>query len=248
MKRGLKRFALAFLGVLPIPVGLLRMGVRLLLVAMAGKRPTKAMKALLLVEDDLSTFINWVAVHYDEGLHVKHRLTRYHDFFTKRVQRGERVLDIGSGNGALAYDLATVSGAEVTGIDISEETVELARRKYNHQSLRFVHGDVLNDMPKERFDVVVMSNVLEHLEERILFMHSIDKMLSPRKILIRVPMIDSDWRIPLRKELGLFYFSDNTHHTEYTKDSFESEMAEAGFVISHIQINWGEIWAEVRPK
>lgn len=226
----------------------MRWTIRFCLAVMAGKVPGKALRNFLLVEDDLSTMINMVATRYGRGLHVKHRLTNYHGFFTERINPGERVLDIGSGNGALAYDLATVSGAEVTGIDISKENVELARRRYKHQSLCFVHGDALQDIPEEGFDVVVMSNLLEHIEERIPFMQKIDETLSPGKILIRVPMIDREWRIPLRKELGLLYFCDNSHQTEYTKESFEREMAEAGFAISHLQINWGEIWAEVRPE
>lgn len=248
MKRGMKRFALAISGALPIPLGFLRAAVRIFLALIAGKPPNKAMKALLLVDEDVSTFINWVAVRYDGGLHVKHRLMRYHDFFTERVKVGERVLDIGCGNGALAYDLATVSGAKVTGIDIVKENVEMAGRRYRHQGLRFLHGDAIKDTPEENFDVVVMSNVLEHIEDRTVFMERLKETLHPTRILIRVPMIDRDWRVPLRQELGLFYFSDATHFTEYTKESFAKEMAEAGLEISHLQVNWGEIWAEVRPK
>jgi hypothetical protein len=61
-------------------------------------------------------------------------------------------------------------------------------------------------------------------------------------------MFDREWRVPLRKELGLYYFSDPTHFIEYTRDSFEREMAEARLDIVHLQVNWGEIWAEVRPR
>jgi hypothetical protein len=58
-------------------------------------------------------------------------------------------------------------------------------------------------------------------------------------------MIDRDWRVPLREELGEFHFTDPTHFTEYTRESFEREMAAAGFAVRELQINWGEIWAEV---
>jgi len=43
----------------------------------------------------------------------------------------------------------------------------------------------------------------------------------------------------------MFYFSDGTHCTEYTRESFEEEMRAAGLSVTHMQINWGEIWAEV---
>jgi hypothetical protein len=60
-------------------------------------------------------------------------------------------------------------------------------------------------------------------------------------------MIDRDWKVPLREELGLFHFSDPTHFTEYTRESFEQEVADAGLVVKEIVINWGEIWAELHP-
>jgi hypothetical protein len=59
-------------------------------------------------------------------------------------------------------------------------------------------------------------------------------------------MFNRDWRPALRLELGLFPYGDPTHFTEYTVVSFEAEMHEAGFAITHLQVNWGEIWSEVR--
>lgn len=48
-----------------------------------------------------------------------------------------------------------------------------------------------------------------------------------------------------RQELGLPFFSDASHYIEYTQQSFEEEMRLAGMNIGSLQINWGEIWAEV---
>ena len=58
-----------------------------------------------------------------------------------------------------------------------------------------------------------------------------------------MPMINRHWLVPLHKELGMPY-GDPTHYTEYTQQSFEEELHAAGLVITHLQINWGEIWAE----
>jgi hypothetical protein len=58
-------------------------------------------------------------------------------------------------------------------------------------------------------------------------------------------MFNRDWRPPLREELGLYAYGDPTHFIEYTRESFEREMAQAGFRVRHLQVNWGEIWAEV---
>jgi 2-polyprenyl-3-methyl-5-hydroxy-6-metoxy-1,4-benzoquinol methylase len=187
------------------------------------------------------------AMAYERGLHVKHRLTAYHDFFVERVKAGDRVLDVGCGYGAVAHSLAARGGAHVTGVDISEENIARARAMFSHPGLTFVAGDARRAVPRERFDVVVLSNVLEHIADRVGFLRELQAQVRPALWLIRVPAVDRDWRVPLRKELGLFHFGDPTHETEYTRDSFEREMHAAGLTIRHVQFNWGEIWAEVAP-
>lgn len=202
------------------------------------------MRALLDLAHDLDGCINEVALEYGDGIHVKHRLIRYHEFFVQRVRPGDRVLDVGFGWGAVAHALAS-AGAVVTGIDCSADRVRESRARFQHPRLEFIAGTAPQDVPARPFDVVIASNVLEHVERRIEFLQSIQERTSARRWLIRVPMIDRDWRVPLRVELGLFHFSDPTHFTEYTRESFEREMAAAGFAVRELQINWGEIWAEV---
>lgn len=204
-----------------------------------------AMRLLLMADNAVSKLINHLAIPYDGGVHVKHRLMRYHEFFVKRVDSGERVLDIGCGYGAVAYSLATRAGALVTGIDLNEANVAKARAKFHHPNLTFVHGDAMTNLPSGPWDVLVLSNILEHIDQRIFFLKKLQQGLRPSRMLIRVPMIDRDWRVPLREELGMFHFSDSTHFTEYTAESFEEELRKAELSIRHVQYNWGEIWAEV---
>ena len=206
------------------------------------------MRGLLLADEFLTRCINRLAIEYDGGVHVKHRLMRYHEFFVSRVKPGEHVLDVGCGYGAVAYSLAAQAGALVTGIDLNEGNIVKAQARFQHPNLSFVHGDARTSLPSGAWDVVVLSNILEHLEHRVSFLADIQRRINPSRILIRLPMIDRDWRVPLRKELGLYYFSDPTHYTEYTRESFEQEMGEAGLTIRHIQYNWGELWAEVLKR
>jgi 2-polyprenyl-3-methyl-5-hydroxy-6-metoxy-1,4-benzoquinol methylase len=205
------------------------------------------MRVLLRADDFLTRCINRLALLYDDGVHVKHRLMRYHDFFVDRIGQGERVLDIGCGYGAVAYSVASRAGAIVTGIDLNAGNIAKARARFQHANLTFVEGDALKDLPAGRWDAILLSNVLEHLDRRVEFLAAVQQRLNPSRWLLRVPMINRDWRVPLRQELGLFHFSDPTHFTEYTPESFEKELLEAGLTITHAQYNWGEIWAEARP-
>ena len=92
-------------------------------------------------------------------------------------------------------------------------------------------------------DVVILSNVLEHIENRILFLSHIKKCSDPKKILIRVPLFERDWQMPLRKELKINYFSDEDHKIEHTVDEFINELSSANVKIENLTTKWGEIWA-----
>lgn len=112
----------------------------------------------------------------------------------------------------------------------------------------FFVGEALKDLPNEQFDVVILSNILEHLPDRKTFLKCLFLQIRPRRILIRVPMFDRHWSVPLRKELGVNWMGDSSHYTLYTKESFIEEIEAAELNIVEMEICWGEIWAEVRPR
>ena len=245
MKRMVRALATLPFRLMPAPVR--RQAIRMGFHAAAAAPAREALGDLLALDTALAGLIDETAQRWEGGLHPKHRLTAYHEFFVGRVKQGERVLDVGCGYGAVAFSLASRAGATVTGIDLDPANIAMANARFRHGGLTFVTGDATREIPGGRFDVVVASNVIEHLERRVDFYRAVQERAQPARWLVRVPMIDRDWRVPLRRELGLPYFSDPTHETEYTRESFEAEVREAGFAIAHLQINWGEIWAELAP-
>lgn len=212
-----------------------------------GLSPAQALKFLFELDSELYIFQSQMSVAYDNGLHTKHRHTKYHDFFVNRISRNETVMDIGCGNGALAYDIASKSGAKVVGVDMNEKNIEIAAQRHSHPNIRYYMGDALKFRMEESFDVVVLSNVLEHLENRPEFLKGASEALRPQRILLRVPVFERDWRVPLKEELGMDYRLDPTHFIEYTLESFASEIGQAGLLIVHQEVRWGEIWAEAVP-
>lgn len=208
--------------------------------------PAEALRLLFRIDDALYIRQGKMAVAYGGGVHTKHRHIRYHDFFVGRIGAGERVLDIGCGPGTLAHDIATRSGANVVGVDISERSIAAARERFAHPAIRYEIGDVRSSLPDGRFDVVVLSNVLEHLPDRSELLQSLQASAKPSRFLIRVPLFERDWRVPLKRELGVEWRLDHTHEIEYTHESFATEIAAAGMRITHQEVRWGEIWAEVR--
>ncbi len=219
---------------------------RLLFEANACGDAVQASKDLLILSEDLRWHINAVALRYGEGIHPKHRLTRYHDYFCTRLHEGERVLDVGCGYGALAESMSRV-GAIVFGVDINEKSIEQAKTRYHDPRLTFIVGDICEIPLPEDVQTVVLSNVLEHIENRSDLLGRLIEKICPQRFLIRVPMLDRDWMVYFRQELGLPCFSDPTHFVEYTLEGFYLEMEEFGLAVASYEVKWGELYAEVIP-
>lgn len=203
----------------------------------------QAIKTLIRAERNVRTMIDALAIAEEKGLHPKHRLTRYYSFFLENITPDNKVLDIGCGNGYVASRVAEKAKL-VAAIDISKKNIEYAKRKFSRKNISFFIGDATSYNFKEKFDCVILSNVLEHIRERHLFLIKI-KQLAP-KILIRVPMINRDWLVFYKRELGLPYMCDKTHFTEYTLESFCEEIKAAELEIQSYSICFGEIWAALQ--
>jgi SAM-dependent methyltransferase len=201
------------------------------------------LRLLLALDNVLYRYTSLAAVRYGGGLHPKHRLTAYHDFFARHIGDGERVLDIGCGLGVVDYDVVTRTGAFVTGVDHDAAAIAHAQQRYRHERLRFVVGDAWTAAAGQAFDVVVLSNVLEHLDDRAEFLTTIRMKIAPRRLLIRVPLFERDWRVPLKAELGVDYRLDPTHRIEYREAEFRDDVRRGGFAVLEAEIRWGEIWA-----
>jgi SAM-dependent methyltransferase len=244
LRRRVRGFVLAILDGLSMPQ-LESFICQLVARRVAAMSADEALRFLFRLDAALYPLQGQKAIEYDGGIHTKHRHIRYHDFFVSRVRSGERVLDIGCGVGAVAYDVAEKAKAHVVGIDLSAENIALANQRHAHPRVEYRVGDVLQELADDPFDVVILSNILEHLPERLAFLRRMQEVARPSRILIRVPLFERDWRVPLKRELGVEWRLDSTHETEYTLESFAEEMAAAGLSITHQHVRWGEIWAEV---
>lgn len=82
------------------------------------------------------------------------------------VKRGDRVIDIGCGSGAITKDIAGLVGTQgtVLGIDTSEHLIAQARNAYRDLSnLSFQVADVNTFHAPQEFDVVTTARVLQWL-------------------------------------------------------------------------------------
>jgi len=103
------------------------------------------------------------------------------------LNKSHFILDIGSGVGTIDFYLAS-KGKKVTGVEISKSAVEIA--KYNaklfnlDKKINFIIAEFPNKILRRNYDLVIFSEVIEHLEDDNKALHDIWKVLKNNGLLI----------------------------------------------------------------
>jgi ubiquinone/menaquinone biosynthesis C-methylase UbiE len=103
-------------------------------------------------DDWFKTGLGKYVLHYEKELVLKLAMPK----------PGEKILDIGIGTGVFAVELMKYK-TEITGIDVSERMLEIARSK---GLTNVAVGDAVSlDFPDETFDLVISITALEFIKE-----------------------------------------------------------------------------------
>ena len=107
---------------------------------------------------------------------------------------GQRVLDIGSGPGLLAAELADTVGADgqVVGLDLAEPMLEMARRRCaDRPQVSFEQGNAAKlPFEDEHFDAVVSTQVYEYVPDIPGALAEVTRVLRPGGL---VAILDTDY-------------------------------------------------------
>jgi ubiquinone/menaquinone biosynthesis C-methylase UbiE len=110
------------------------------------------------------------------------------------LRAGERVLDIGSGPGLLANEIAALVGrnGRVCGIDTSEDMLTMSRKRCADQSwTEFKKADATNlPFPDQSFDAAVSTQVYEYVAD---IPHALAELYRVTRPGGRVVILDSDY-------------------------------------------------------
>lgn len=102
-----------------------------------------------------------------------------HDFLYNVIQMVEddsNVLDIGCGRGGLIDDLRKHKGCTVTGVDISQEAVDICRSKGLDCILSDAEELILDS---SCYDVITITASLEHLLDPVAMLYKMNTWLAP---------------------------------------------------------------------
>lgn len=157
----------------------------------------------------------------DKRTNSPYKIRRYfhkvtHQSALKHIKKGDRVLEVGCGEGVLAVMMAKV-GAKVTATDISTKNLSAAKdlAKKEGVEIEFLEADLENlPFQDSSFDIIVADNVLEHLPDFDKGLAEI-KRVTNKKALIILPTCfngcalcllgqDVYWKITRRTPYAIF--------------------------------------------
>ncbi|XP_016943520.3 ubiquinone biosynthesis O-methyltransferase [Drosophila suzukii] len=105
---------------------------------------------------------------------------------TTKVLLGQHILEVGCGGGLLTEQLARL-GAQVTGIDLGEKLIEAARDHLKCSSPELASKVMYKMEPVdqhakancESYDAVIVSEVLEHVDDKVALLEASVRTLKP---------------------------------------------------------------------
>lgn len=169
---------------------------------------------------------------YSDYLRNKHL---YVDLFNRRLDMiidyangpSGRLLDVGCATGVL-LELARLRGWEVQGVDLSEYATKIAREYYNLE----VHTGELSDAgyPADRFDVLVMDDVIEHVTSPTALVKECHRVLKPGGLLtLNTPNRGGLWHLLMGRRW--FHYKKVEHTYFFSPPVMTQLLARHGFAV-----------------
>ncbi len=114
-----------------------------------------------------------------------HRMSYILDQINNRNIRNLKILDVGCGGGIICEPLARL-GAKVTGIDFAPNNIIAAKihSKKNKLKINYINKDIEKLKLDEKFDIILMFEVLEHLDNWKKTIKNIKKNLNKNGLII----------------------------------------------------------------
>ncbi len=101
------------------------------------------------------------------------------------VTEGKDILDVACGTGVLIPDYLSRNVASVTGVDISNEMIKIAKQKFlekenqHRTKLHFLCADIEQVDFQRRFDCIIVYNAFPHFPNPVTLIQALEHMLKP---------------------------------------------------------------------
>ena len=187
------------------------------------------------------SFKNYAPDDHPVRLHTK-------KFLLERIQPSDIILDLGCYEGDMSIYLAD-KAQKVVGIDYDNVAITAAKKKYNKANLSFICSDAYEylNASKEKFDVIIMSHILEHLDEPEDFLRKYTPFF--RHVYIELPDFDKTLLNQYRRDLNMpLIYTDGDHVSEFDRFELQDLIKRANLEIVSAEYMYGiqKIWCNVK--
>ena len=194
----------------------------------------------MISKQELKNLTNLKGYKFD--IHQR-RKTEIKKIIKKFYKNTASILDVGCATGDIAVELS-IDGYKLHGIEMSLERIAKAKqfaKKYN-QDILFEQKKFETLKIKERFDIILMGEIIEHFQNPVEILIEAQKFLNKNgKILITTPNMPS-----LRNRikfgiLGTFPDNNPEHKYYFDRRRFGQIVKEAGFNLLYFKTKFSHI-------
>jgi SAM-dependent methyltransferase len=167
----------------------------------------------------------------------------------KRMPKAVRVLDVGCGTGSMTVEINKDLGNEVVGVEPDSARANLAKERGLNVVLGVADPGFFQSSGK--FDVIVFSDVLEHLPSPAETIELAAQALAPNgRILASIPNV-AHWTVRVRLLFGKFDYAqsgimDATHLRWFTAKTVKELFERCGLEVVSMQWSAGTWMPEYR--
>lgn len=158
---------------------------------------------------------------------------RRYEMIKRYSSEESKLLEIGCGYGFF-LELLQDNGFFAKGIEIGEERRRIANKRCNNrvQSINLLADTMLES--SEKFDIVCLFQVLEHISNPVLFLSNINQLFlkDSSAVIIEIPNLDDQM---LNQSKGYFdFYWQRAHLIYYNKQTVKMVLEKAGYYIEDI--------------
>ncbi len=117
--------------------------------------------------------------------HLSRWRLRRAQVFASLVERGDRVLDLGVGDGALLQYIVEHKGVDGYGLDVSPKAVEFCQAQGLNVSLADINKPIAESLD-EPYDFIILSEIIEHLPDPERLLDSL-RPFARKGIIVSIP-------------------------------------------------------------
>lgn len=179
-----------------------------------------------LINDEIKKSAYFSNRNVDASLYTNYNLPRYLTPYFQQKDKVLNILDIGCGLGQALNYLKNKGFEKLFGIDINDESIDICRK--NGLAVEKITDirEFAKNYTGEKFDRIIMSHVLEHIDKNLI----IDTLIHIRKFLLKEGGVFLLMVPNAQSYTGSYWrYEDFTHTILFTAGSCNYVLKSAGF-------------------